>query len=194
MCEQCLAATIGWDIFPSDKGPILVQATRDGHEMKKSQWGLVFMNGPFVIWDTTPIPDPGDPPDLDSDSEEFEELETGFLRALHSFREEFRMTPTEGYRLYTAAVGVGFGPGDGGFECWLFDRMGRAVKERPEGDSEVSTPDDDEGVPEGVAVLLDVQAKIKSMNPGELGELLKHSKVNIPALLKEFDRIRQKYP
>lgn len=142
MCEQCLAATIGWRIFASDKGPILVRATRDGREMKTGQWGLVFMNGPFVIWDTTPIPDPGDPPDENDVSLEFEDAEGTFLRALHDFRGDFLMSPTEGHDLYLAAIEAGFDPQEDGFECWLFDLMGRAVKERPEGDPEASTPDD----------------------------------------------------
>jgi len=141
MCEQCLAATKGWRIFPSEKGPILVQATRDGHEMKRYQWGLVTSNDPFVIWDTLPLPDPGDPPDEDNPPDGFREAEEDFIDALTVFREAFVMAPTDGHHLYMAAVEAGFDPKEDGFECWLFDRMGRAVQERPNGDPDACTPD-----------------------------------------------------
>jgi len=75
MCEQCCAATIFFgEVFP---GWYLVRARRDGHFMKKAQWGLVRQNDPEFYWDITPIDDDSDE-NFDIFTEKLEQFEEQF--------------------------------------------------------------------------------------------------------------------
>lgn len=134
MCEQCVAQTAYYGEPLKDIG--LFRATQDGSIMKKGQWGLIEINDPFVVWTSTPRPDPM----KNLSDEELEklpndatiwELEDDWMDFIKEFEEALTLTPELGYKLVAASLEKGFKE-DQRFSMWFFDYLGMWLKEHPE--------------------------------------------------------------
>jgi len=148
MCDQCVAATVGWDLFP---GWILVRARLDCDSMKAGDWGLLRCNDPDFVW-RTPVPGPTDP--LFGISEEEERAIPGkdprlkeSLKWCHLAR-KFEIKPPKGHGVYVNAyyelvqggIQVGYDQNKhGDFSMWLFHQLGELVTKWPNGQRGHST-------------------------------------------------------
>lgn len=142
MCESCLAEAenLG-EIFP---GVWLERATKDvvvgDFEWGAGEWGLVFYNAPFMVWSTTPRPDPFDgqsDEEINRCSEEAMEEFSQWCELAENFEVEaleFPITMTDVWRLVEAARQAPAVPydseADGDFAKWLFNRIGLFLKQR----------------------------------------------------------------
>jgi len=110
MCEQCVAEVMNFGKISNNI--ILVRATKDGHTMKKGNWGLVNMNDPFLIFKHTPKSSLEDE-DLTDSEEEFLEINTdlcfinGYTREII---EEFYKSERSSFAL------------------WLHDKIAKYIK------------------------------------------------------------------
>jgi hypothetical protein len=119
MCEMCEADTEIWcEPFP---GWFLSRATKDGDILKSGQWCLVTTNYPSIWWDVKPIPD--------DDSMEW-------AHAFDAFSTEIKINSIdEAWELMQSAKQAGYNRvDDGSFQFWLFDFLGKCLKDRTEPD------------------------------------------------------------
>jgi hypothetical protein len=148
MCDQCVAATIGWDLFP---GWGLVKARLDCDSMKAGDWGLLRCNNPDFVW-RTPAPGPLDPLFGLTEEEEKALPESdprwdASLKWCHQAH-KLNLKPPKGqavyvnayYELVQGGIQAGYDPDkDGDFSMWLFHRMGELVTKWPCGQRSHST-------------------------------------------------------
>jgi hypothetical protein len=130
MCEQCSAATVTFgEVLP---GVAVIRATRDGLSMKAGQWGLVTMNDPFIIFDSSPVVDPahGWTDDQVNASEDGHPM-WAWHDLSGEFREKLYVPPRLGARLIEKATALGYTDDDGDLAHWLFHRMGVVVAANP---------------------------------------------------------------
>lgn len=147
MCEQCLAKTDYWELFPGDpvkpndqnqksftnNGWALVRATQDGSYMMKGDWGLVRVNDPDVIFTTDPMVDPSQNMSDEEvnalSNEEYHKVDSFYVK-LSEFREELEMSPGVGHHLVEKAKQNGY-DGSTNFEYWLFTKLGELIQSKP---------------------------------------------------------------
>ena len=132
MCEQCSAdtTTIG-TVVP---GIILVQAGRDGMEMRAGEYGLVECNDPFIIFSRRPASDNlhgWTEEQIDALAKDSPEWVTqrAWLDAGGEFAEDLQLDPLLGWRIVEACKAAGYDQAvDGGVTHWLYHRMGQLVE------------------------------------------------------------------
>ncbi len=128
MCEQCMAETTnhGEPLL----GVLLVRATKDGHQMKAGQWGLVRENDPFVIFDKTPTMDPvHDMTDPAIEALEDHKPMQVWLAEAREFLDALVVSPDLGHWLIKQAKRDGFKPKEDGYlAMWLWHRMGHLLQ------------------------------------------------------------------
>lgn len=96
-----------------------------GHfEMKEGSWGLTYVNDPSFIFDLVPMKDPGD--DLPDDMI----FAKDYLDALDHYEDRLQGVVRDGYRLMNCCIEAGFDFEEGGFACWLMDRMAKFLEEK----------------------------------------------------------------
>lgn len=125
MCEQCLAKIESY-LTPLP-GWTLLRATSTGDAMKKGDWGLVSSAGttPEFIWKVTPFPEP------DPDSSEYSaEQDSIWFSIISRFRRAVIGEPEMGWRLVESAKKVGFDPKNDVFTHWLFDHLGKWIRDK----------------------------------------------------------------
>ena len=123
MCECCCADAVDYGEVVS--GWFLVRARKEGQIMQTGQWGLVFCNGPSVVWTTTPIPNPFEgKTDAEIDALPDDE---GWIEKAADFQVTGSpdMCLTACWDLVEACRQSGYNPEEhGDAEWWLFHRMG----------------------------------------------------------------------
>lgn len=129
MCLCCCVKEDSYgEVLP---GVFLVRATIDYFDdMKAGQWGLVFMNDPFVIFDHI-VEDPYfgmSDEEVDADTTVSQTTYDNFIHELTSFREKLKVTPYEGFRLYQEGLKAGYNPDSGEFGYWLYERLAQYIK------------------------------------------------------------------
>jgi hypothetical protein len=119
----------------------LVQATKDGHEMKAGDYGLVVCNDPDYIWSGTPRKDPS----FGMTDEEFDNMSDDvgrewddFMDYVDELRKHFNSDPMTGYSLVTAAKEAGWDRETHGFLLvWLSHRMAEVIERNPTADEAI---------------------------------------------------------
>jgi len=150
MCEQCTAQTKTYgEVLPHWW---LVQATKDGNEMKAGDFGLVQCNDPDYIWpeNLAPRKDPA----FGFTDEQFDNMteETGqewddFQEYVEKLGKHFNSDPMTGYYLVESAKTAGWKPEEYRFLMgWLSHRMAVAIERNPTADESISNrlADEDE--------------------------------------------------
>lgn len=119
MCEQCVTNSVSITTPLDKEGWVLIQATKDGHFMKKGQYGLVRMNDPDFVWTEKPYKEPNEnDPALDA-----------WFEAVDRFTNEFASGPLESYEIVKACIRLGYKKKiHGSFSHWLFDFLGQSIK------------------------------------------------------------------
>lgn len=120
MCEQCSAKVRMFSpcIVPNVR---LVQATKDGQEMKSGDYGLVFCNDPSFIFSIQPEIEPED---NDSDPQMTEYF--NWQNKAEQFREQLYTSAADlerSYDLVASCVEVGYNRKEGLVSYWLFNRI-----------------------------------------------------------------------
>src|SRR5581483_2364777 len=141
MCEQCMAETKTYgEVLPRWW---LVQATKNGHEMKAGDFGLVVCNDPDYIWPENLAPRKD--PSFGMTDEEFDNMtdETGvawdeFNDYVEQFSKYLNSDPLTGWMLVNAAKEAGWSRETHGFLTgWLFHRMAVVIERNPTADEEI---------------------------------------------------------
>jgi len=125
MCECCVAECKSIsEILPNWW---LVQASKDGYEMEKDDYGLVLCNGPSYIWAGKPPKDPH--PNMDDDSPH-SVSEDEFFEFLDSIEDCFLSDPYIGYKLWSATLEAGYDPEKDGYHmlAWLMNRIAETLE------------------------------------------------------------------
>lgn len=135
MCEQCYADchTLIEGVLPNFS---LVQAHKDGHFMKKGQFGLVEINDPTFVWDLEPMVgltfNMSDEviDSLPNEGPVFEEMMSWFSRVEEFEKQAMSQVHVEdGYKLYIDCLAKGYDPKTHGYRIasWLFNFLGEQL-------------------------------------------------------------------
>jgi hypothetical protein len=143
MCEQCLAETKTFgEVIPHWW---LVQATKEGWQMKPGDYGLVYMNDPDFIWpkELVPITDPT----FGLSDEEEEAMDAGangkwneFIERVDKIDGNFWCEPATGYSLVNAAKEAGYDEEKHGYRLlsWLTHQMALVIQSNPTADEKIA--------------------------------------------------------
>ena len=125
MCESCLAGCeLLGEVVP---GLFLLQATKDFQHITAGFYGLTRSNGPEVVWEIKPTPDPceglsDDEINARTDSRDFEWFDDVALFTC-ACQEQLQMG--DSFQIGLLCQAAGYDPvKDGHLEHWLFHRMG----------------------------------------------------------------------
>jgi len=111
MCEQCLVNPLFYGQVFGDWQ--LIRARRDGNEMKVGDWGLVLVNDPSFVWQTSPMISDEYAPD-------------DFYQSLCC------MLPLQGKRFAESCISAGF-KGDSDYDLvdWLWRKVVMCAQNTP---------------------------------------------------------------
>ena len=128
MCEQCSAGAI--HLGEPVPGFMLIQATKDGGEMKVGQYGLVEENDPFLIFERKPTPEPfHDKTDQQIDSMNKKTIAPlmAWLDSAREFEDLFEVSPKLGWRFVEACRKAGYEDRHGSVAIWFFHKAGEML-------------------------------------------------------------------
>lgn len=133
MCLQCAVNAVSYgEVLP---GWYLARATNDRapEEWPKDHWGLIRINDPDFVWESTPTVDPyHGMTDNEINSAAAADIscrDDKYHADVNMFEEALVCDPETGYKLVEAAKAAGWDSWrHGRFAWWLFHRMGRIIR------------------------------------------------------------------
>lgn len=149
MCEQCVVNPYYWyDVLP---GWTLIRARRKG-DMDVGDFGLVRVNDPSMVWQSTPQESPTWADTAEERDNLFDSIDMPkdfFQRVPEDFYEGLTQLSTmEAYELVDAAFQKGYDRDfDGQFESWLWDYLGHIIHNVQPQLEEDGLPNLDKGSP-----------------------------------------------
>lgn len=95
----------------------------NGFKMKEGSFGLTSINDPSFVFDLEPLEDN----DYDEDTD-ISEDERNYYKVMNHYHARTLASAICGFELVSAAIKAGYKPEEGGFACFLMDKMHKAFK------------------------------------------------------------------
>ena len=94
----------------------------NGFIMREGSFGLTSSNDPTFVFDLEPEIDPN-PADDGTGLVDFTDEERKYFSVLNHYQQRLTGTVLVGYHLVQSCINEGFDISEGGFACWLMERM-----------------------------------------------------------------------